>query len=304
LIEVKSVSRSFGQKQALKDVSFSAPAGMVTGFVGPNGAGKTTLMRIVMGLDRADNGAAHIDGSPFAKAVSPLRTAGALISPEWLPSQRSALDTLLAVARTNGIDDHRAHEMLELVELSHVAKKKVGTYSVGMRQRLGLAIALVGDPKTLVLDEPVNGLDPEGVLWLRSMLRSMAEDGRTILLSSHLMSELALIADKIVVIAQGQVVAEQSMADLLSQGDVRVYVEAERCDELLTELRAAGYKASSEGKGLLVAGGTSQEINRFAFERGIVLDWLTVHKSTLEEVFLRLTNDKCEGDGKIMGVGL
>ncbi|WP_315146647.1 ABC transporter ATP-binding protein [Corynebacterium variabile] len=246
MITVTDLHRSYGRQHAVADLSFTVPDSTVTGFLGPNGAGKSTTMRCILGLDRPTSGTVTFDGADFTALADKPGTAGALLDATWFTPARSGRSHLRVLARGAGIPDSRVEECLEIVGLTDAAKKKVGGYSLGMKQRLGLAAALLGDPKHLILDEPVNGLDPEGVSWMRHTIRTLASQGRSVLVSSHLLSEMQLTADRLVVIGKGRMIGEYSMDEFLA-GGARVLVEtpdARLTDTLATRLRDAGFTAS------------------------------------------------------------
>jgi ABC-2 type transport system ATP-binding protein len=291
LIAFESVSRSFRSNHALDDVSFVVPDGSITGLVGPNGAGKTTAMKILAGIIRPSGGTATIDGRPFADVDLPMSTAGFLISPEWIPGDRRALDILRGLALTHGIPESRCRDLLGLVGLHDVASQRVRTFSLGMRQRLGLAIALLGDPKHLILDEPVNGLDPDGVVWVRRFLRSFVDQGRSVLLSSHLMSELENTADRVVVLSEGKVVAADAISSLVSVRGGSIYVEADDVNRLAESIRLGGHTVQLTGRGATVAGISAREVSAIAARAGVLLDRLEPRQDTLEDVFFGLTRD-------------
>jgi ABC-2 type transport system ATP-binding protein len=246
MITVTDLHKSYGRQHAVADLSFTVPDSTVTGFLGPNGAGKSTTMRCILGLDRPTSGTVTFDGADFTALADKPGTAGALLDATWFTPARSGRSHLRVLARGAGIPDSRVEECLETVGLTDAAKKKVGGYSLGMKQRLGLAAALLGDPKHLILDEPVNGLDPEGVSWMRHTIRNLASQGRSVLVSSHLLSEMQLTADRLVVIGKGRMIGEYSMDEFLA-GGARVLVEtpdARLTDTLATRLRDAGFTAS------------------------------------------------------------
>ena len=246
MITVTDLHKSYGKQHAVADLSFTVPDSTVTGFLGPNGAGKSTTMRCILGLDRPTSGTVTFDGADFTALADKPGTAGALLDATWFTPARSGRSHLRVLARGAGIPDSRVEECLEIVGLTDAAKKKVGGYSLGMKQRLGLAAALLGDPKHLILDEPVNGLDPEGVSWMRHTIRTLASQGRSVLVSSHLLSEMQLTADRLVVIGKGRMIGEYSMDEFLA-GGARVLVEtpdARLTDTLATRLRDAGFTAS------------------------------------------------------------
>lgn len=291
MIEFESVSHRFGTELALDDVSFAVPDGSITGLVGPNGAGKSTAMKILMGIVRPSRGTATIDGKPFREASLPMSTAGALISPEWIPGDRTALTILGSLALTHGIPKSRCIDMLALVGLHDVATHRVRTFSLGMRQRLGLAIALLGDPKHLILDEPVNGLDPDGVAWVRRFLKSYVNESRCVLLSSHLMSELENTADRVVVLSEGRVVADDAITSLVSMTDKSIYVEADDIARLVELLVLDGHEAYLADGGAVVVGVTARRVSGIASQGGVLLDRLEPRHKTLEDVFFGLTGD-------------
>ncbi|MBE9939409.1 ABC transporter ATP-binding protein [Cellulosimicrobium cellulans] len=296
MIEARGLTKRYGPKTAVDGVSFTVRPGTVTGFLGPNGAGKSTTMRMIMGLDRPTAGTVTVNGRPYAQHRSPLTEVGALLDAKAVHTGRSAYNHLLAMAATHGIPTKRVDEVIEMTGLEPVAKKRVGGFSLGMGQRLGIASALLGDPKTLILDEPVNGLDPEGVLWVRNLARYLASEGRTVFLSSHLMSEVALTADHIIVIGKGRILADAAVEDVVDGGtrrSVRVRTpHATRLAELLTQ---DGATVTSDEPGLLqVEGAEAPGIGELAAASGVVLHELTPETSTLEEAYMRLTADAVE----------
>jgi ABC-2 type transport system ATP-binding protein len=295
MIEVLGLTKRFGCRTAVADLSFTVAAGSVTGFVGPNGAGKSTTMRMILGLDRPQGGRALVNGRSYAEIRRPLHEVGALLDVPAVHPGRRASDHLLWLARSNKIPRRRVVEMLELVGLSEVARRRAGRLSLGMRQRLGLAVALLGDPPILILDEPANGLDPDGIAWLRAFLRSLAAEGRAILVSSHLMGELEDTADRLVVIRRGRLIAETEVAELLGAaagGGVRV--RTPRAPDVIELLAAAGATVRSNGGDVLrVSGLDAASIAQLTAERGLPLHELTPERATLEEAFVQLTR----GDG-------
>ncbi|MBS3957521.1 MAG: ATP-binding cassette domain-containing protein [Clostridiales bacterium] len=292
MIEFKSVSHYYGETPALNDVSFTVPDGSITGLVGPNGAGKTTAMKILMGIIRPCKGSAAIDGKPFRDTFLPMSKVGALITPEWIPRDRTAMNVLCGLALTHGIPRQRCRDLLGLVGLGDVANRQVRTFSLGMRQRLGIATALLGEPTHLVLDEPVNGLDPEGVVWVRQFLKDYVNEGRSVLLSSHLMSELQNTADRVVILSEGRVVADDAMNSLLaSASDESVYVEADDIERLIKLLGLEGYAALPRERGAVVSGVTARQISAVALRGGVLLDRLEPRQDTLEDVFFGLTGE-------------
>ena len=282
----------------MNDVSFSLRPGQVTGLLGPNGAGKSTTMRMLVGLDRPTSGSITVLGKPYAEHRNPLSVVGALLDAKGVHPGRSARSHLRALAATHGISDARVNKVLELTGLESVAHKRVGGFSLGMGQRLGIAAALLGDPQVLVLDEPVNGLDPDGVLWVRSFVRAFAAEGRTVLLSSHLMSEMAQTADHVIVLGRGSVIADAPIAELIAGGSgqrtVRVTSpESIRLGELL---RAQGARSTqqSDGDELLLQGITAAQVGELAAAHGIVLHGLSTDTASLEDAYLELTRGELE----------
>lgn len=293
-IQVHSLSKSYGKSWALRDLTFEVQAGRVTGFLGPNGAGKSTTMRAIVGLDRPTAGDALINGRRYARLRAPLREVGTLLDAKSAHRSRRAVDHLRAVAATHGFPRSRVDAVIELTGLESVARRKAGKFSLGMSQRLGIAVALLGDPHTLILDEPVNGLDPEGVTWMRRLFTALAAEGRTVFLSSHLLSELALVAEHIVVIGRGELVADAPLASLTSHTD-RVRVRTERLAELLPLLAAPGSATSALGDATAeVVGLPVDVIAQRAADAGIVLLELTPVEQTLEAVYTELTQDAIE----------
>ena len=292
-IQVRSLSKKYGGKLAVDNVSFEVPAGRVTGFLGPNGAGKSTTMRMIVGLDHPSSGDALIDGQQYARLRLPLRQVGALLDAKSAHRSRTAVDHLRAVAVTHGIGRSRVDEVIDLAGLASVARTRVGGFSLGMSQRLGIAVALLGDPATLILDEPVNGLDPDGVTWMRELLRGIAAEGRTVFLSSHLLTELALVASHVIVIGRGRILADTPV-DALTQGkSVRVRTAAlKELKRLLT--RVGGTFIVSGEDTIDVAGLETEDIARAAAENGIVLFEVTPVSRTLEEAYIELTRGAVE----------
>ena len=298
MIEATHLTKRYGTKTAVNDVSFSLRPGQVTGFLGPNGAGKSTTMRMLVGLDRPTSGSITVLGKPYAEHRNPLSVVGALLDAKGVHPGRSARSHLRALAATHGISDARVNKVLELTGLESVAHKRVDGFSLGMGQRLGIAAALLGDPQVLVLDEPVNGLDPDGVLWVRSFVRAFAAEGRTVLLSSHLMSEMAQTADHVIVLGRGSVIADAPIAELIAGGSgqrtVRVTSpESIRLGELL---RAQGARSTqqSDGDELLLQGITAAQVGELAAAHGIVLHGLSTDTASLEDAYLELTRGELE----------
>jgi len=296
MIEAVGLTKRYGQKVAVDDVSFTVKPGMVTGFLGPNGAGKSTTMRLIVGLDRPTSGTVTVNGANYVNLRAPLREVGVLLDAKAVHTGRTAENHLLALAATSGIGRKRVDEVIALTGLESVARRRVGGFSLGMGQRLGIAAALLGDPSVLILDEPVNGLDPEGVIWVRELTRHLAGQGRTIFLSSHLMSEMAQTADHIIVLGRGKVIADApvSTIEALAAGDVvRVRTpDAERFAALLVD---GGVKVTATGADLLqVSGIPAPRIGELAAQQGIVLHELTPVVGSLEDAYLALTQDEVE----------
>ncbi|MEV7393476.1 MULTISPECIES: ABC transporter ATP-binding protein [Streptomyces] len=296
MIEAHSLTKRYGERTAVQDLSFTVRPGAVTGFLGPNGAGKSTTMRMLLGLDTPTSGRAVVNGKSYADHRAPLHEVGAMLEARAIHTGRSARNHLLALAATHGISVRRVDEVIDLVGLRAVAKKRVGGFSLGMGQRLGIASALLGDPATVILDEPVNGLDPEGILWIRNLLKGLAAEGRTVLVSSHLMSEMALTAEHLIVIGRGRLIADTSVAEFTAQaaGD-QVRVRTKEAEKLRELLAGPDVTVSSQEPGvLLVTGITSEWIGRVAAEEGIALAELTPQQASLEEAFMELTRDAVE----------
>lgn len=292
-IEVRSLSKRYGSKLAVDDVSFEVPAGRVTGFLGPNGAGKSTTMRVIVGLDRPSSGEALIDGQRYAQLRLPLRQVGALLDAKSAHRSRTAVNHLRAVAATHGIGRTRVDEVIDLAGLGSVARKRVGGFSLGMSQRLGIAVALLGDPGTLILDEPVNGLDPDGVTWVRELLRDLAAEGRTVFLSSHLLTELALVASHVIVIGRGRILADTAV-DALTQGKW-VRVRTATLNDLKLLLMRAGGTFTVRGDDTMDVGELeAEDIARIAAENHVVLFEVTPVGRTLEEAYIELTRGSVE----------
>lgn len=306
MIETQNLTKTYGAKRAVDHVNFTARPGEVTGILGPNGAGKSTTMRLIMGLDAPTSGTATIGGKPLREHDAPLHVAGALLDAKGVHPGRTARSHLQALAATHGIRDARVNEVLELTGLTHVAKKRVGGFSLGMGQRLGIAAALIGDPQTLILDEPVNGLDPDGVMWVRRLLKQLAAEGRTVVLSSHLMSEMAQVADHVVVFGQGRIVADAPIREFLGRGEARTQVVSPQAAELSALLTSMGAGDAATGGGsqvtvhsphthqLTITGVQTASIGELAAKHGIVLHELTPVTSSLEDVYIELTREHVE----------
>ena len=296
MIELRGLTKVYGPTKAVDDLSFTVKPGIVTGFLGPNGAGKSTTMRMILGLDQPTSGAALIDGKPYRELKTPLRTVGALLDAKWVHPNRSARAHLQWMAASNGIPKSRVDEVLGLVGLSEVAGKKAGGFSLGMSQRLGLAGALLGDPKVLLFDEPVNGLDPEGIVWIRKFMQRLAAEGRTVLVSSHLLSEMALTAEQLVVIGRGRLISDSTVAEFVDRSsESTVRVRSPQLDALHAALTAHGLTVREEHSGseavLVVVDSTTDAIGGLAGSQGIVLHELASVQGSLEDAFMKLTGD-------------
>ncbi|ALU71147.1 ATP-binding cassette domain-containing protein [Rhodococcus sp. WS1] len=296
MIELRGLTKVYGPTKAVDDLSFTVKPGIVTGFLGPNGAGKSTTMRMILGLDQPTSGAALIDGKPYRELKTPLRTVGALLDAKWVHPNRSARAHLQWMAASNGIPKSRVDEVLGLVGLSEVAGKKAGGFSLGMSQRLGLAGALLGDPKVLLFDEPVNGLDPEGIVWIRKFMQRLAAEGRTVLVSSHLLSEMALTAEQLVVIGRGRLISDSTVAEFVDRSsESTVRVRSPQLDALHAALTAHGLTVREEHSGsepvLVVVDSTTDVIGGLAGSQGIVLHELASVQGSLEDAFMKLTGD-------------
>jgi ABC-2 type transport system ATP-binding protein len=296
MIALTDVTKRYGATVAVDHLSFEVRPGEVTGFLGPNGAGKSTTMRMIIGLDAPTLGHVTIGGSRYQDLRFPLRSVGALLEARAIHPGRSAADHLRWLADSNGIGRRRVDEVLELVGLSDVAHRRSGGFSLGMGQRLGIATALLGDPETLLLDEPVNGLDPEGIQWIRQLLRSLAAEGRTVLVSSHLMSEMALTADRLIVVGRGRLIAEGSVDDVVrGASSSHVRVDAAEPERLRTLLRDAGAEVTTgAGGALVVTGMGNRDVGIVAGGAGITVFELSVHTASLEKAFMELTRDASE----------
>ncbi|QFG26329.1 ATP-binding cassette domain-containing protein [Actinomadura sp. WMMB 499] len=295
MIEVRELTKRYGATTAVDGLSFTVRPGAVTGFLGPNGAGKSTTMRVLLGLDAAGSGEALVNGGRYAALRRPMLEVGALLDAGAAHGGRRALDHLGWLARSNGIASRRVTEVLELVGLAGVARKRVGGFSLGMRQRLGVAAALLGDPGVLMFDEPVNGLDPDGVRWIRGLMRSLADEGRTVLISSHLMSEMELTADRLIVIGRGRLIADTSVRELADRFARGVRVRSPRPDELTAVLAAAGGRVeAAQGDALTVTGLDVAEIGDRAAAHGIPLHEVASQSASLEEAYMELTAGSTE----------
>ncbi|WP_419994090.1 ABC transporter ATP-binding protein [Streptomyces boninensis] len=295
-IEARGLTKRYGDKTAVDELTFTVRAGTVTGFLGPNGAGKSTTMRLILGLDRATAGTVTVAGRPYAAHRAPLREVGALLEARSVHGGRSAYKHLLGLALTQGISRGRVDEVIEAVGLAGVAKKRVGGFSLGMGQRLGIAAALLGDPATVILDEPVNGLDPEGVLWIRNLLKSLAAEGRTVFVSSHLMSEMALTAEQLIIIGRGRLLADTTVEEFVrSAGRDEISLRSPETGRLREAIAGPGVTITADAPDTLrVSGLDAEAIGLAAAAHGIPVFELTPHRVSLEDAFMELTRDAVE----------
>ncbi|MDK0522273.1 ATP-binding cassette domain-containing protein [Streptomyces sp. ML-6] len=296
MIELDGLTKRFGNKVAVDRLSFRVRPGMVTGFLGPNGAGKSTTMRMMLDLDNPTGGSVRIDGRHYRELEEPLKYVGALLDAKSMHGGRSAYNNLLCLAQSNRIPESRVAEVLDTVGLAAVARKKSKGFSLGMNQRLGIAAALLGDPQVLLFDEPVNGLDPEGIHWIRSLMKTLAVEGRTVFVSSHLMSEMALTADHLIVIGQGRLLADTSMADFIHRNSHSyVRLRSPQRERLLDVLHEAGLVVVEAGGGTLeIDGATAEALGELAARHRIVLHELSSQRASLEEAFMRMTAESVE----------
>ena len=296
MIEAEGLTKYYGDQRAVDALSFTVRPGIVTGFLGPNGSGKSTTMRLILELDAPSAGDVTVNGKHYRDHAAPLHEVGALLEARSVHTGRSAYNHLLALAQTHGIGRRRVDELIDLVGLHDVAKKRAGKFSLGMGQRLGIAAALLGDPSTVMLDEPVNGLDPEGILWVRHLLRGLAAEGRTVFVSSHLMSEMSLTADHLIVIGRGRKIADMSTEDFIKQASGGlVLVRTPQAAQLEALLSGPDVTVTAAGPGLLeVRGLTAVQIGEAAAANQVVLHELTPQQASLEEAFMTLTRDDVE----------
>jgi ABC-2 type transport system ATP-binding protein len=303
MIEARNLSKHYGRTVAVDDLSFDVVPGKVTGFLGPNGAGKTTTMRLILGLDRPNSGAVSINGRPYRDLPAPLREVGALIDAKAVHGGRKAFNHLLLLAQSNRIPRSRVDEVLHIVGLEGVADRRAGGFSLGMGQRLGIAGALLGDPGILMFDEPVNGLDPEGIHWVRQLMRALAAEGRTVFVSSHLMSEMAITADHLIVIGKGKLIRDESVTDFVESSSRRaVRVRSPQMDKLREAISAAGGSVHSAEDGAVdIFNLDAAAVGELAASNGVVLHELTPMRASLEEAFMELTRDSVEyhAEGKV-----
>jgi ABC-2 type transport system ATP-binding protein len=299
VIEASALTKAYGEKYAVSELTFTVRPGIVTGFLGPNGSGKSTTMRLILGLDAPTAGDVTVNGKHYRDHAAPLHEVGALLEARSVHTGRSAYNHLLALAQTHGIPRSRVAELIDLVGLHDVARKRAGKFSLGMGQRLGIAAALLGDPSTLILDEPVNGLDPEGIHWIRNLLRALAAEGRTVFVSSHLMSEMALTADHLIVIGRGRLIADMAVDEFVRRASGGVVHVRSPQSARLRELLASPEVAVAELAGglLEIKGATSERIGEVAAANQIVLHELSPQQASLEEAFMELTREDVEFRG-------
>ncbi|MFJ9817722.1 ATP-binding cassette domain-containing protein [Streptomyces sp. NPDC101151] len=300
MIDARQLTKRYGEKTAVDGLDFVVKPGTVTGFLGPNGAGKSTTMRMVVGLDAPTSGSVTVNGHHYGRHRAPLQEVGALLEAKSIHPGRSAFNHLRALALTHGIPRRRVDEVIEIAGLGSVAAKRAGSFSLGMGQRLGIAAALLGDPQTVMLDEPVNGLDPKGVLWIRNLLTSLAEAGRTVFVSSHLMSEVSLVADHLIIVGRGRLLADTTVRDLVREaGGDTVHVAAQDPARLRDVLAGPGVDITGRigSEELQVTGLTAREIGLRAAEHGLALFELSTRQVSLEEAFMNLTKDAVEYHG-------
>ena len=296
MIEAHGLTKDYGDKRAVEDLSFTVQPGIVTGFLGPNGSGKSTTMRLILDLDRPSAGTVTVNGKRYREHAAPLHEVGALLEARSVHTGRSAYNHLLALAQTHGIPRTRVEELVDLVGLREVAKKRAGQFSLGMGQRLGIASALLADPHTVILDEPVNGLDPEGIHWIRNLLKSLAAEGRTVFVSSHLMSEMALTAEHLIVIGRGKLIADLSVEEFIRRSSKKlVRVRSPQATELRDLVLGPDVTVTSNETGVLeIDGLTAEQIGEAAAAAHIVLHELVQQQASLEEAFMELTRDQVE----------
>ncbi|KFZ83619.1 ABC transporter ATP-binding protein [Amycolatopsis sp. MJM2582] len=295
MIEAAGLTKRYGKTLAVNDLSFSVAAGEVTGFLGPNGAGKSTTMRMILGLDNPTSGQVRIGGKLYRDLKDPLRTVGALLDAKWVHPNRSARAHLRWMAKSNKIAESRVDEVLEIVGLTSVAGKRAGGFSLGMSQRLGIAAALLGDPEVLLFDEPVNGLDPEGILWIRKFMHRLADEGRTVFVSSHLLSEMALTASHLVVIGKGRLISQSSTEDFVARAaENTVKVRSPQLPALRAALTQASAQVTDADRALVVSGLDSDKIGEIAAANQIVLHELSPQTGSLEQAFMQITGDSVE----------
>ena len=305
MIEARSLTKRYGETIAVDNLSFSVAPGKITGFLGPNGAGKTTTMRLILGLDRPTSGTVTIDGRPFMQVTQPMRQVGALLDAKALHGGRSAYNHLLCLAQSNNLPTSRVKEVLALVGLTDVARRRAKGFSLGMGQRLGIAAALLGDPKILMFDEPVNGLDPEGILWIRNLMKALAAEGRTVFVSSHLMSEMENTADHLLVIGRGKLIADCTVDEFIaSNSQLRVRVRTPQPDQLAKLVATAGGTAHEPGDGSIVISGLEpSQVGDLAYENSVRLHELAPLQASLEQAFMELTASSVQFRAGVPGAG-
>jgi ABC-2 type transport system ATP-binding protein len=295
MIEATGLTKRYGKTLAVNNLSFSVEPGQVTGFLGPNGAGKSTTMRMILGLDNPTSGQVRIGGKRYHDLKNPLRTVGALLDAKWVHPNRSARAHLRWMATSNKLPARRVDEVLDTVGLTSVAGKRAGGFSLGMSQRLGIAAALLGDPEVLLFDEPVNGLDPEGILWIRKFMHRLADEGRTVFVSSHLLSEMALTARNLVVIGRGELISQSTTKEFVARAaENTVKVRSPQLDRLRAALTQASAQVVDEDGGILVSGMDSDKIGELAASNSIVLHELSPQTGSLEQAFMQITGDSVE----------
>jgi ABC-2 type transport system ATP-binding protein len=296
MIEARGLTKKYGDKVAVNDLTFTVHPGVVTGFLGPNGAGKSTTMRMILGLDAPTSGSVTVNGKPYREHPAPLHEVGALLEARSIHSGRSAFNHLLSLAQTSGISRARVDDVIDAVGLREVARRRAGGFSLGMGQRLGIATALLGDPRTVILDEPVNGLDPEGIRWIRSMLKGLAAEGRTVFVSSHLMSEMALTAEHLIVVGKGKLIADTGMDEFIASASRNV-VRVRSVDNAALSALLVSPDVSVkpvDGAALEVSGLSTDQIGMAAGEARITLLELAAQQASLEEAFMDMTHDSVE----------
>jgi len=296
MIEAHNLTKRYGEKTAVDELTFTVRPGIVTGFLGPNGSGKSTTMRLILGLDAPSNGAVTVHGKAYRDYPAPLHEVGVLLEARSVHTGRSAYHHLLALAQTNGIPRSRVQELITLVGLDEVSRKRAGQFSLGMGQRLGIAAALLGDPDVVILDEPINGLDPEGIHWIRDLLKRLAAEGRTVFLSSHLMSEMAVTADHLIIIGRGRVIRDVGLAEFVDEWSTNVVrVRSPQATQLREVILGPDVRVSSEERSVLrVEGLTSEQIGDTAAQHGFALHELIPEKASLEQAFMELTREETE----------
>ncbi len=296
MIEAQGLTKDYGATRAVDGLTFTVQPGIVTGFLGPNGSGKSTTMRLILGLDRPTAGSVTVNGKPYRDHVAPLHEVGAMLEARAVHTGRSAYNHLLALAQTHGVPRSRVAELIDRVGLHEVARKRVGQFSLGMGQRLGIASALLADPQTVILDEPVNGLDPEGIKWIRTLLKQLASEGKTVFVSSHLMSEMALTAEHLIVIGRGRLIADLSVEEFLRRASKNIVrVRSPEAEALRQEIVGPDVTVSLAADGALeVHGLTAEQIGEAAARRSIVLHELTPERASLEEAFMDVTRDSVQ----------